>query len=350
MKIAQMFEYFGDGGAEAQAFLLAKKIRDAGDSPILLVSRFSMAAQQKVHNEGIEYFYLPMSSSFNPIKIVKAVLRLRKLVDEQQIRIIHTHMLREQSICIATKLIGVKFILVRTFHRFDQFNWKMKPLMFLYRMFTDAFISISDEMTRYLNRNGIKDKVNLIYNGVEKVEVGEHQPAIGFIGRLAKEKHVFDFIEANKEMLKSVKMVIAGDGPEFNLIKKLVDNNNLDVELMGNVSDKAEFFKKISVLVLPSETEVMPMVVLEAYSCGLPVVAFKLDSLKDIVNPTNGGLIDYADYVAMAETAREYINTIDYYASTNINEYNQKYSVDIMWANVAGLYRKLYNAGPGVIK
>jgi L-malate glycosyltransferase len=350
MKIAQVFEYFGDGGAEAQAFLLAKKSREGGDEPIIIANRFSIDAQKMVEHAGIDFFFLSMQSSFNPIKVVKSALGMKKLIDEQQIHVIHTHMLREQSIAVLAKIIGAKFILIRTFHRFDQFNFKMKPLMVFYKKFTDGFISISDEMTKYLDKHGIKTNLSQIYNGVEKVIVDSHQPAIGFIGRLAKEKHVFDFIQANEVLLKTTKMVVAGDGPEQAMIQQFVEARQLKVDLMGQVTDKAEFFKQISVLVLPSETEVMPMSVLEAYSCGLPVVAFNLDSLKEIIGSTNGKLIDYPNYTQMGQVAASYIETDEYYKQTNTDIYEQKYSVDTMWTSTATLYRSLYNSSPNMVK
>lgn len=350
MRIAQVFEYFGDGGAESQAFLLAKKAKEGGDETVFLVNRFSIDSQKKVESAGIDFFYLPMNSSFNPIKVAKSALGMKKLIDEQQINIVHTHMLREQGVAILAKMIGAKFLLIRTFHRFDQFNYKMKPLMTIFKKYTDGFISISGEMTKYLNKNGVTAKVSQIYNGAERIEVNAHQPAIGFIGRLAQEKHVFDFIKANEVLLKTTKMVIAGDGPELNLIQQFVQNKQLNIELMGHIEEKADFFSKISVLVLPSETEVMPMSVLEAYSCGLPVVAFSLDSLKEIISPINGKLVNYPNFSEMGQIASSYIDTREYYSQTNIGAYNQSYSADLMSLNTANLYRTLFNSTSDMVK
>ena len=41
MKIAYAFAYFGDGGAEAHALILAKKAKENGDNPIFIISKSS---------------------------------------------------------------------------------------------------------------------------------------------------------------------------------------------------------------------------------------------------------------------------------------------------------------------
>lgn len=341
MKIAYIFAYFGDGGAEAHALILAKKARESGNEVIFIVNNFTATGQKKLEDNKIDFVYLPMESSYNPIKIIKSVKGLKKIVKDQKIDVIHAHMLREQMITNYAKLFGLKVILIRTFHRFDQFNQKMKPFMPLFRKYTDAFIAISEEMNAYMQNNGLKEKVHLILNGVERVEASSHESAVGFIGRLTHEKGILSFIEENTLIFDDVKLVIAGDGPDFEEIKKTVERECLNVELMGNVTNRADFFKKISVLVLPSETEVMPMVVLEAYSCGVPVVAFNLDALKNIVKPENGRLIEFPNYQEMAKVAVDMLSNKNNYSEANILAFDQSYSEDIMWQKTFELYTAL---------
>jgi len=341
MKIAYIFAYFGDGGAEAHSLILAKKARESGNEPIFIIDHFSTLARKKLDDNNFECVDLPMESSFNPIKLHRSVKGLKKIIKEKQIDLVHAHMLREQTVANFAKMSGSKFILVRTFHRFDQFNWKMRPLMSIYRKHTDAFISISEKMTNYLAANGIAENVHMITNGVEKVEISEHGQAIGFIGRLTHEKGILAFIEENIVLLSKTKLVIAGDGPDYEEISKLVNRECLDVELLGNVTNRAEFFSKISVLILPSETEVMPMVVLEAYSCGTPVVAFDVDALASLILPENGKLIPFPNYAEMATTAIDMLSNISAYSQANILAFDRSYSADIMWQKTFGLYTSL---------
>jgi len=338
MNIAHVFECFGNGGAEEHAMLLADKAKESGNKIIFVISKITDLGLQKLQKRDIKIIYLSMKSSFNPVLVRRSAVGLKKIVESEKIDIVHTHMLREQSIAIVAKLLGGKFSLIRTFHRFDQFNWKMKPFMAFYYNYTDAFISISPTMSDYLKANGLIDKITLIQNGSSKVDAPSHKKAIGFIGRLAKEKGVLKFIQANVDLFRDIKLVIAGDGPEFSAIESFVRENKLNVELMGNVLNRNEFFKKISVYVLPSETEVLPLVILEAYSCGLPVVAFNIESLKNLIKKENGVLVGFPNYKKLGQVAVEMLSNSESYRDQNIKVFNQKYSADIMWGKTRQLY------------
>jgi glycosyltransferase involved in cell wall biosynthesis len=341
MKIAYIFAYFGDGGAESHAITLAKKARESGHNPLFIISKISKTALKKIQDEKFELIYLPMESSFNPAKVFRAANLLKKIIRSENIDIVHAHMLREQSLAILAKFVGGKFVLIRTFHRLDQFNWKMKPILPMYLKYTDATIAISPTMASYLDANGWRGHYSLIENGATRVITSKHDEAIGFIGRLTKEKGILAFIKANIDLLRENKLVIAGDGPDFSEIQKFAESEKLKVELMGNVVNKKAFFEKISVLILPSETEVLPLVVLEAYSCGLPVVAFDIESLKGLIGPKNGTLIEYQNYHKMGQVAVLLVKSRDGYRNVNVKLFNQKYSEDIMWGKTLKLYQSL---------
>lgn len=341
MTIGYIFSYFGDGGAEENAYLLAQSAKDAGYKPLFIISSFSILAMKRLESHGFEVVNLPMESSFGIGDVLQSAKDLKKIIRDKNINIIHAHMLREQSLAIISKMLGSKFKLARTFHRFDQFNKKMKPLMPIYRKFTDAFIAICPEMKHYLAKNGISGKVHMINNGVAQVKALDHVKALGFIGRLTPEKGILEFISANLDILKQNDMVIAGDGPDYKKIQELAKTNNLKITLLGNITDKADYYKRISVLVLPSETEVLPLVILEAYSCGLPVVAFNLLSLKGLVGKENGELVDYPNYSQLGATAVKIMAKSGSYSKANIARYTSEYSVSKMWNDTGKLYENL---------
>ena len=343
MKIAYIFAYLGDGGAEDHALLLAQSARKAGNDAFFIVSSHSDSASKRLRAAGFEMVRLPMESSFNPVTVIKSALKLKKTIANYKIDIVHSHMLREQSLGVAAKILGAKFKLIRTFHRFDQFNLKMRPLMLLYSKFTDAVIAISPKMVQYLKSNGLVKKVSLINNGVGSVKVKSHEKALGFIGRLTDEKGILQFIQANTDILRRTKLVVAGDGPNRAAIKTIVDDKKLNVEMMGQVENKADFYSKVSVLVLPSRSEVMPLVVLEAYSCGLPVTGFKIDALVDLVGPANGKLAECQNYEDLGRMAVKLLGMLQDYRQANQALYDAKYSATKMWSQTNTLYEKLLN-------
>ena len=105
-----------------------------------------------------------------------------------------------------------------------------------------------------------------------------------FLSRIIKEKGIFELIDAFKNLNKKVKnleLIIAGDGEEFNQVKKIIKNNK-NIRLTGHIEGekKIAIFKESDIYILPSYTEGLPISVLEAMLFGLPVITTKVGGLK----------------------------------------------------------------------
>jgi glycosyltransferase involved in cell wall biosynthesis len=299
----------------------------------------------EIENQGIGYHIIPMNTSFNPLTVINSALKLKKYLSKEDIDIVHTHMLREQSVAIGAKLFGAKVKIVRSFHRLDNFDWKMKPIMWLYNLQTDAFIATSEYVKTFMIAFGVKNGViTTIYNGVPAVETKNHEKALGFIGRLAPEKGISKFLRENLDEIKSgMKVVIAGDGPDKEDIITYAGQTK-NISYLGQISDRSLFFSKISVLVLPSETEVLPLVILEAFSASVPVVTFDIESLRETVNEDNGILVDVDNYKELARAGQKLLideSDLARLSRGAQNSYQRKYTVEKMWEATNSLYKKL---------
>lgn len=97
------------------------------------------------------------------------------------------------------------------------------------------------------------------------------------VGRASKEKghtHLLKGFEILKTTVKNAGLIIIGDGPEFENIKKMVQQSAYeeDIMLLGYQKNPYKFVKKCDVATLTSINEGFPNVVVEALGCGLPVV------------------------------------------------------------------------------
>ena len=126
------------------------------------------------------------------------------------------------------------------------------------------------------------------------------------VGRLVKRKGVAWFIDCVLPRLDNgFKYIVAGDGPEFDRIQRLVSRRGLEkrVVLLGRVSNHTRriLLNAADVFIMPNITvandvEGFGIVALEAGSCGLPVVASNIQGLKDAVTPgQNGCLVEEGD-------------------------------------------------------
>jgi glycosyltransferase involved in cell wall biosynthesis len=97
-------------------------------------------------------------------------------------------------------------------------------------------------------------------------------------------------------------LVLAGDGSTMQQIRAIVGDDAWlrdHVRLLGSIDDTPAFLKSIDYLVLPSESEGLPNVVLEAMAMGRPVVATRISDVPVLVSDT-GLLVPPSDAEALA--------------------------------------------------
>lgn len=109
-----------------------------------------------------------------------------------------------------------------------------------------------------------------------------------FIGRLSDEKGIKFLAETLIDIPESLCIKVAGDGPDFESIKKLIAIKNLNMELLGSLDRSAltNVIMKSSLVVIPSQWyEGFPMVILDAYSHAKPVLISNIGGLPELVVP-----------------------------------------------------------------
>ncbi len=139
-------------------------------------------------------------------------------------------------------------------------------------------------------------------------------PTIVYAGRLSKEKGVLELPEIVGQIRKNhpeLRLMIAGTGPEEKTLKEQMP----EADFLGWV-DKADLpglYSSCDLLLLPSKFDTFSLVVLEAMSCGLPVIAYKAKGPKDIIiDNKNGFLVKSRD--DFAEKASTYLKTPESHA------------------------------------
>ena len=120
-----------------------------------------------------------------------------------------------------------------------------------------------------------------------------------FVGRLVRLKGVHVLLQAMEE-LENVVLTVVGDGPERHRLERLKQEKGLqNVVFVGELKrDEARLVMQNShALVIPSvctprgRAEGLPTVLLEAWSCGLPVVASRNGGVAEAIERFGGGLL-----------------------------------------------------------
>lgn len=131
---------------------------------------------------------------------------------------------------------------------------------------------------------------------------------IVFVGRLAGVKHIevlINSINLIRNTFKDVKVAIVGDGECKTKLENLTRELDLsqNIFFVGYQSDVWKWYNRGKISTLTSEREGFPYSVVEALSCGLPVISSNCGDVSDVLkNGYNGFIIDdYQDHNELAE-------------------------------------------------
>jgi glycosyltransferase involved in cell wall biosynthesis len=122
------------------------------------------------------------------------------------------------------------------------------------------------------------------------------RPRLGVVGRLSPEKGVDVFLHACDALARqrvSFTAVVAGDGPARAELERLRDTLDLTarVDFVGAITDVASLYASLDLLVIPSRSEGLPNVLLEALRADIPVVATRVGAIPDVLNSPRAGLV-----------------------------------------------------------
>jgi glycosyltransferase involved in cell wall biosynthesis len=122
--------------------------------------------------------------------------------------------------------------------------------------------------------------------------VSQEAPVLLFAGRLSEEKGIFELPELFSKVrteIPGLKLVVAGTGPAEAELREALP----DAIFLGwiNHEDLHRVYSSADLLVLPSKFDTFSCVVLEAISCGLPVVAYSTKGPRDILEHGVSGFL-----------------------------------------------------------
>ena len=113
------------------------------------------------------------------------------------------------------------------------------------------------------------------------------------MGRFSEEKCPLKFVEMVDQLrsYEDIFFMMIGNGPEYESVKQRITNLRLEdkIYLPGFVEDNKPFLKVTDLLIIPSRIEGIPIILMEALSLGVPVIASQIGGIPDIItNEANG--------------------------------------------------------------
>jgi glycosyltransferase involved in cell wall biosynthesis len=163
-----------------------------------------------------------------------------------------------------------------------------------------------------------------------------------FVGRIAKEKGVFDLLKVWKEVVKArknAKLVLVGNGLELSLVKNRIAAYGLGkrVFVQGSCNDEElhSLLNSSRVFIFPSLFEGWGIAVAEALACGLPVVAYDIPALREVFGDCRSVfLVPVKSLEGMTAAVLDLLDASENEFS-ELRHYSQSYSRQFSWEKVA---------------
>ncbi len=207
-----------------------------------------------------------------------------------------------------------------------KFSWKYTVAFY---NFCDLVLSPSESLADSLLRQGLKRPVQVLQNAIEteffvpvpnektkkalKKRFGIKGSSVVYMGRISYEKNIDQAIKAFARAVKknkNIEMVIVGDGPEKANLEKLAQELGLKNKLiftgMQKGKDLVAALQANDAFITACKSENGPLSIMEAMSCGLPMISVDEKGLGEIIKDNQNGFLLKADDVeGMAEKILE---------------------------------------------
>ncbi len=219
----------------------------------------------------------------------------------------------------------------------------------VYERNIDCFIAPSRFMAETMREWDFKPKRMEIIPNFVPLGVPQRFPAalrVLYAGRLSAEKGIGTLLEIISQ-LSDIQFTIAGRGPMEQAVKVFAETHK-NVKLLGFVApDKMpEIFAECSLLIVPSlAPEVFPMVILESFAHGRPVVASRIGGIPEMVaHDKTGLLVEAGNVEAFAHALQKLISNKSELERIGDNAYvlvKEKYSPEIHYQQLMDIYRSV---------
>jgi glycosyltransferase involved in cell wall biosynthesis len=259
---------------------------------------------------------LELVDGFHPTQDFAAVRKLRRLLKQENARIVHAHGLKAALVTAAALAARRRPHFLFTAHNSlpqsptKLFGWASNMVQrWLFGGMT-TIISVSDAVRAQLVRCVPENKVLTIYNGICSSEFGlcpaevsrsalnlsQEDQVVGTVARLIPGKGMSTLLEAVSlvaKILPRLHLIVVGDGPERARLEAFSSRLGLRerVHFLGWRDDVPSLMAGWDCFALPSLSEGFNLSVLEAMASRLPVVVSDLPALREAVVPGKGGLL-----------------------------------------------------------
>jgi len=317
-KVLHLIDHMGMGGAQR----IVSKMTESPSTSVHSLRR----AEDTIDTNGKSSSVTDSSSRYNLRCLIDVYMRSA----EGSFDILHCHLLKSKIVGAAIKLFSRKDFDV-VFHehgRIFKEGLFYSTFLRMTRKLVDGHIAVSEKAVSLMDKNGSipSKEIEVLYNFADRSDfdpenavennledeivkasssLSEKEFLVGFAGRIIERKGWRTLVSASEKMGEDVGILMAGTGPEKELLeRKVLERDN--ILYLGYIEDIRQLLGNIDCLVLPSQWDPCPMIFFEAQAMGVPVVCSDVSSVNELIEDgKNGVLFEPEDPEDLAASVNE---------------------------------------------
>jgi glycosyltransferase involved in cell wall biosynthesis len=344
------------GGTESQSISLAIELRSRGWNPVFFLFHKPGEMIQTLDQESLRWEFFEIQFRRNPIMgLLNFISAGRKLASIKP-KILYSQLME-------SNFLG--YILVNTFLKKSSHIIGIRGYLnvnnqFVSRLYRNVIkksklvIVNSRELVNYFP-NKLSDHPNVltISNGVymKSARSGSANgvPTVTVLSNFHDYKGHDLLLESLTMMHSPLRLNLIGDGPMLSEMKHRAAllPANIEIIFHGLTMDPIPTLSASDFLILPSRHEGLPNAVLEAMSVGLPVVAFDIPGVNElIINEVTGLLVRPFEIKPLAQAIERLANNSSFRKQLGKEAHSR--AEDFSWDRTADMYSSAFNAALGI--
>lgn len=300
-KIAFLIPTLDLGGAERQLINTVNSL----DLTKFEITVFVLKDKKSIANQincDIKLEILGLKKYYNFYTIHKSFKRIKAFSPD----ILHSVMYSANILSRIYKMFNREVKVINHIHGLG--TWKMKKHIYIDRAllpFVNILLVVSEKskQLRLEREKYPKRKLQVLYNSIDTSKFSSINRVTNKVFTFGTASRLIELKQVNKTIelvyflkISGIKtnLFIAGEGPLKQELMNLVREKKLenDVFFEGKLESMKEFYHKIDCLLLFSRTEDLPMVIIEGFASGLPVIATDVGGISELIDANIGLLID----------------------------------------------------------
>ncbi len=317
MRVLQLIDSLDAGGAERMAVSLANGLVQHVDKSFLCTSRKEGLLKEDI-DPSVGYLFLKKKNTIDP----GAILRLRSYIKKNNITVIHAHT-TSFFLAAQVKMVYPKISLIWHAHYGNRITTgkDQNKALYLCSRYFNGIITVNEELKHWCLQTLQTKRVEYLPNFVSSESIepamneGLREDTIVCVANLKTPKNHMNLLQAFKQVnahYPKWRLQLVGKDFKDDYASVLDDfckehGLNEAVERLGQRSDVAELLQSASIGVLSSDSEGLPMALLEYGAAGLAVVTTDVGHCREVI-AGYGKLAPPKDSDALAKALIAYIS------------------------------------------